>query len=282
MKRPAILVSLVVVASLALVTPALAAAPSNDLYTGRTVISSLPFSDSVDTTQATTDANDTEANTNCGAPATDASVWYELTAAADETIVVDASASSYPVGVIVVTGGPGSFAFVACGFSFPGSAPLPKATGGPLFFPATGGQTYAILAFDPQFDGGGNGGTLGISLSVAPPPPTVSLTVDPTGHFNKVTGSATVTGTVTCTGVADNGTFIDVQLSQKVGRIATVNGFGESAFTCDNTTQRWSVEVFPFSGLFKGGQAASVTVAFACGVVECGSAEVDRSIKLRS
>jgi len=268
MKRLAILVSLVVVASLAFATPALAApAPPNDTYAGRTLIGSLPFTQTLDTTKASTDATDTEANANCGAPATEASVWYSLTASSDGAVIVDVSASSYSAGVIVVTGSPGSFSLVTCG---PGS----------VAFGTVSGETYALLAFDDQ-PGAGNGGTLTISVDEAPPPPTVSLTVDPTGHFNNVTGSATVTGTVLCTGVADF-TFLDVQLSQKVGRVATVSGFGETGFTCDGTTQPWNVEVFPFSGLFKGGKAASVTVAVACGILFCGSDQVTRSISLRS
>src|SRR6266571_4125366 len=201
----------------------------------------------------------------CGFAATDASVWYAFAAASDETIVIDASASTYTVGVIVATGIPGSFSGVACGPFFGGSAPQPKATGGPLVFDALQDVTYAILALDFGEDGV-NGGTLNISVDVAPPPPVVSSTVDATGHFNKVTGSATVSGTVLCTGTADFA-FIDVQLTQKVGRIATVTGFGETGFTCDGTTQPWSVEVFPSSGLFKGGKAASVTVGVACGVL---------------
>jgi len=281
MKRLAVLISLLALSSLALASPALAApAPSNDTFGGATVIGSLPFSDTVDTTKATTDADDAEANASCGAPATDASVWYQLTPDTDESIVVDASGSSYPAGVIVVTGSPGSFSFVACGFFFGGGAPQPKATGGPFVFSVSAGQTYSIVAFDPQFDSGGNGGTLNITVDVAPPPPVVTLTVDPAGHFNK-SGSATVTGTVLCTGIADPG-FIDVQLSQHVGRVATVSGFGETQFTCDGTTQVWSAEVFPFSGLFKGGKATSDSFASACGPFQCGGDEVTRSISLRS
>jgi hypothetical protein len=270
MKRVAVLISLVVVASLAFATPVLAApAPVNDRYSGRVVISLLPFTDSLDTTKATTDATDGEMNPpECGAPATDASVWYELTPAADATVVVDVSPSTYSAGVSVATGSPGSFTFVTCG---PGA----------VLFSALGGETYTILAFDDQLDGAGNGGTLNISVEAAPPPPTVSLTVDPLGHFNSATGSATVTGTVTCTGVADFA-FIDVQLTQNVGRVSTVSGFGETEFTCDGTTQAWSVEVFPSNGLFKGGQASSVTVAFACGFFECGFDEVTRTIRLRA
>jgi hypothetical protein len=280
MKRLAVLISLVAASSLAFATPALALVPSNDAYVGRTGIGALPFTDTVDTTDATTDPDDTEMNLNCGFPATDASVWYEVTAPSDETIVIDASGSTYPVGILVATGSPGTFAGVGCGVSG-GSAPHPDAIGGPAVFHAVAGESYAILAVDPQFDGGGNGGTLSISVDVAPPPPVVSSTVDGTGHFNKVTGSATVTGTVLCTGVADVA-FIDVQLSQNVGRVSTVTGFGETEFTCDGTTQTWSVEVFPFNGLFKGGRAVAMTFAVACGPFECGENDVTRSIRLRA
>ena len=76
MKRAPILISIVALASMGLAAPVLAAAPGSDVYSGRTVIAAVPFSDSMDTTEATTDADDAEANAGCGAPATDASVWY--------------------------------------------------------------------------------------------------------------------------------------------------------------------------------------------------------------
>ena len=157
MKRLAILSSLLMIISLGAATPVLAAAPANDVYAGREPIA-VGDSLTVDTSQATTDADDTELNTGCGAPATDASVWYELTATADTFIAIDVSASTYSAGVAVATGSPGSFEVVACG---------PGAT----VFEAAPGETYAILAFDDQGDGGGNGGTLKIQVAEVPPPP---------------------------------------------------------------------------------------------------------------
>src|ERR1043166_5129045 len=74
--------------------PAWAAPPSNDTFAGAQTIGALPFSATVDTTQATTDADDTAANTNCGAPATAASVWYAFTPAADGGRIVDVSSSN--------------------------------------------------------------------------------------------------------------------------------------------------------------------------------------------
>lgn len=263
MKRFATLVSLLAAASLTFAAPVLAAAPSNDTYLNRTMIGSLPFNASVDTTAATTDGDDLEANAGC-APATDASVWYELTATSDASIIVDVSASNYSAGVVVVTGSPGSFTQVACG---------PGAVG----FSALNGGTYAILAFDDQGDGGGNGGTLNITVDVGPPAPVVDVTVDPAGIFNK-SGSATVSGTVTCNGDAEF-TSIDVQLRQRAGRVF-IDGFGSTQFTCDGTTRPWSVEVVG-NGLFKGGKATATVNAEACGTFVCDDDFVQREISLR-
>src|SRR5947207_8039058 len=94
---------------------AVTSAPSNESFAGAAPINALPFSTTLDTTQATSDAIDEDANAQCGAPATEASVWYSFASAADQTVVADVSASSYSAGVIVVTGSPGAFNVVACG-----------------------------------------------------------------------------------------------------------------------------------------------------------------------
>jgi len=267
MKRFGFLTSLLIAGSLAFAGPVLAAAPTNDTYASRTVIGSIPFSDSVDTTQATTDADDVVPG--CVPPARDASVWYELTAASDRTIEVITKASTYSAGVTVATGSPGSFAFVTCG---PTS----------VTFDASAGVTYAILVFDHQADGGGNGGTLEITVDEVappPPPPVVDVKVDPVGRFNARTGSATITGTISCTGTAD-GASIDVQLRQTVGRFV-ITGFGSVQSLCDGTARAWSVEVIADNGLFKGGRAAAVTSAFAFGPGGFGTDSEEGTVTLR-
>lgn len=266
MKRVAATISALMVFTMAFAAPVLAAAPSNDLYSGRTVIAALPFSETLDTTEATTDADDTELNTNCGAPSTDASVWYELTPTSDVLVLVDVSGSDYPAGVLVGTGSPGSFEIVSCG------------PGGAGFFAETG-VTYAILVIDDQSDGAGNGGTLNITVDEAPPPPSIDVTVDPIGRFNPTTGSATISGTVVCSSDADFA-FVDVELRQQVGRFV-VSGFGGIDVFCDGTEQPWSLEVIGQNGLFKGGRAVAVTFAIACGVFDCGQDFEQQTVQLR-
>ena len=78
---------------------ALAAPPTNDTFPGATAVA-IGFSQALDTTQATTDANDAQLNATCGAPMTDASVWYSL-AGTDSGVIVDVSSSTYSAGVLV-------------------------------------------------------------------------------------------------------------------------------------------------------------------------------------
>jgi hypothetical protein len=264
MRYMAIPSSMALLLSLAFATPAFAAAPTNDAYAGRTVIPSLPYTATLDTSEATTDAADVELN-ECGAPATDASVWYEFTAPVDMAVLVDVSASDYSAGVFVATGEPGAFGPIeTCG---PGAA---------SFF-AVGGTRYVVLVIDDQGDGGGNGGILELSVSEPPPPPMVDVTVEPTARFDSRTGSATLSGTLTC----DEGAvgFVEISLNQSVGRF-TISGSGWVEMPCDRTAQAWTAEIVGSTGLFKGGRAEATVVAWACDF-DCGVDVEETTVRLR-
>lgn len=260
-------------ASLALVLSAigastlttLAAAPANDVSSGATLVTP-GFSETLDTTEATTDAEDAQLNSSCGAPATDASVWYQLEGT-DEGMIVDVSQSNYSAGVLVGVGTPGNLTTVACG---PGTV---------IFF-AGAGTTYYILAIDDQFDGGGNGGSLSISFNPFPPPPTVDITVDRFGRVNPRTGVATITGIYTCTNASFIQAFGDAR--QDAGRFTILGNFSFFADnTCDGAPHSWAAEVYPQSGKFAGGKAMTVTFAFACGAFECSSGYTEQKVILQ-
>ena len=241
--------------------PAQAAAPSNDLYAGRVAVGAVPFTQSVDTTEATTDADDADLNANCGAPATDASVWYEFTPSADGDYLVGLSAD-YSAGAIVASGGPGAWQVEGC---------APEAVG----FSATAGTTYTILVFDDQEDGAGNGGHVDVTVDVAPPAPDISITVDPKAAFTR-SGAIVLTGSVSCSA----GAFasVEAQVTQVVGRLK-INGYGYTEIDCgDGSTQRWSMEVAGDNGVFRGGKAATVSFGFACGAFDCGVSYVEQKV----
>jgi hypothetical protein len=259
-----------VIAALAIVavtgSPAFAAAPANDVFSGAEVVGGLPFAVSLDTTEATTDADDAELNVSCGAPAMDASVWYAFTPDTDEAYFADVSASNYGAGVFVATGAPGSFAVMACG---PGGAA----------WQGTAGVTYYILVMDDQQDGGGNGGQMELTIDVAPPPPALEVTVDPTAQFDSKTGSALLSGTMMCGETADFA-FLEAQLTQRVGRVL-IRGYGATEVECDGTTRPWTIEVIGDNGLFKGGKSATATFAAACGGIFCSEYFNESTIQLK-
>lgn len=247
------------------VPAAFAAAPANDVFTGATV-ASIGFSESLNTTEATTDADDAQLNSTCGAPATDASVWYAMDGT-DQNVVVDVSGSDYSAGVLVGVGTEGNLSIIACG---------PGAVG---FF-AVAGTTYYILAIDDQTNGDGlNGGTLNISFNEISSP-SLNITVNPYGKVNTRTGVATISGKYSCT-ASD---FIDVlvDVRQPVGRFVIL-GSGEffDFSTCDGTTRTWSAQIYPTNGKFAGGKTATVTIAYACGPFDCAYGYVEQKVTLR-
>jgi hypothetical protein len=241
------------------------AQPANDTPAGATVISTLPFDDSVVIDEATTDALDATLNEQCGAPATEGSVWYRFDATADGALIFDVSGSSFTAGALATLGDPANGIVLTCG---------PDT----ISFDVVAGESFFVMAFSdtPEV----TTGTLVVHVEEAPPPPEVDVTVDPIGTFTNA-GSAIITGTVTCTSDEPvEFTFIDVEVRQRVGRF-TIIGFGSTDFICDGTTQTWAVEVFGESGQFRGGHAVSVTFAVACGTFTCGEDFEETTVRLR-
>jgi hypothetical protein len=244
--------------------PASAAPPSNDTIGAATPITTIPFTDTVDTTEATTDDEDAAVNTNCGAPATNGSVWYQLEASAF-AYLVDVSQSDFTAGVIVATGQPGALELVNCG---------PSA----IAFEAVSGQTYYIMAFsdDPAVVGG----QLALSVTEAEPAPKVSMTVNDTGTVNRKSGTATVSGTYTCIGTADQ-VVLQGRLQQEQANEVQVGGnFDVLGLTCDGTGE-WSIEVTSEEGRFKRGAAATIALTAGCNALGCNVYETLEVVRLR-
>jgi hypothetical protein len=245
-------------------TPASAAPPTNDAFAGATA-ATLGFTETIDTSEATTDADDAQLNESCGAPATDASVWYAFTTAVDTNVVVDVSQSDYSAGVLVGTGTQGNLFTVSC---------APGSTG---FF-AESGTTYYVLAIDDQEDGAGNGGTLVISFSEVVPIE-MTVTIDSTGRLNRQTNEVTVSGTLTCN--QSLGVELSVRVRQRAGRLI-INGDGFSFVECDDSGPfAWEVVTEEADGIFVSGKATVQVFAFACNNFDCVEVEESTTIRLR-
>jgi hypothetical protein len=138
-------------AAVAFTLPATAEAspPTNDDFDAATVVSSLPFLDSRDTTGATAAADDP---TDCFG-ITPASVWYSFTPTSDVTVEVEPYGSDYDTILAAYTGTRGNLTPYTLGLPCTDDNRL--LFQGPLALPLSAGTTYyiAVYAFPPSTGG---------------------------------------------------------------------------------------------------------------------------------
>jgi PKD repeat protein len=151
---------------LMIVLPARAAPPANDDFYAATNITSLPFSEGINTSEATSTPDDPYPTCNYPPNHTrEATVWYQFIPPETQFVTAIAASNDYNNVLAVYTGAPGSFQQIACDI-----------LGHPVTLQAESGNTYyfMVAAMEPSPypdpSGGGYGGWLNFSLSAAPPP----------------------------------------------------------------------------------------------------------------
>lgn len=236
-----------------------AAPPDNDVPTGATPIH---LGDRVeeDTTQATTDASDATFNQECGAPETNASVWYTYTPSKSRDIVLDSTQSSYETGLMLFKGTPTADSLMDC-------------EQGSIGDHVQAGTTYYIMAFS---DNDVNGGDLVLTLLNAPIP-RVHMKMSKHGlAFHD--GAAKIHGTYTCF----NGEFADIEghIKQRAGRLK-IQADSDTEARCDGQTHHWTMRLVSPVGTYVHGRVSARAMIFACGYVECRSHEVKHHVHLK-
>jgi hypothetical protein len=239
--------------------PASAAPPGNDEPQGAVV---LHLGDRVvqNTSEATTNAQDEALNANCGAPATNASVWYKYSPHVDRNVVLDATASSYSSGMLIFKGTPTARSLVTCG---PGSVVLR----------ARAGKTYNIMVIS---DTNVNGGKLVLMLKKAPPPPRVHVSVAGRGLAFRG-GAARIHGTYFCT--RGEFTALSGHLFQRAGRLK-IQADSEKRIRCDARRHHWSLRLVSPIGTYARGHAVANVRITACGLLACRQDTARRHIFL--
>ena len=171
-----------VAAALALgAQPALAQPPPNDDFDNAIVITSLPFQDTQDTTEATTAPDDPEC---VGQGPT---VWYRFTPSADASIVAHTAGSDYDTTLSAYTGTRGSLTQIACNDDAIGLQSR-------IQLDVTAGTTYHFMVGSFA---SGPGGNLVFSVEELPPPMELAVDLARNGTVNRA-GVATLRGTLTC------------------------------------------------------------------------------------
>lgn len=222
--------------------PAFAAPPDNDDFDAATPVPTLPFTDTEDTTEATTAADDPDCFGNGH------SVWYEFTPSENLTVGATTSGSDYDTTLSAYTGTRGSLNQVACNDDSDGLQSR-------ILFEATAGTTYWLMVASCC---GGPGGQLVLNVTEAPPPLTLGLSIRSTGTVSR-SGVATVHGTVTCSRPAE----VDLVGSLRQAKRRSVSlGYSSTSVSCEGT-ESWSIRVIGETGPFSPGTARARVTASA-------------------
>jgi hypothetical protein len=227
--------------------PAAAGAPpGNDDFDDAVVISSLPFSHTVDTREATGPADDP----NCvGRGAT---VWYSFTPASDVIVAANTFGSNYDTTLSVYTGSSGALTQITC------NDDAVDGLQSRLAFAAQAGVTYHIMAGSWN---SGPGGDLHLLVEEAEPPQ-ASVTLDPTGWVLPFVGWAVVKGTYRCSNELDNAD-LEGELEQNLPG-GTVSGDFAQGPDCDGLPHSWDAIVLPENGRFARGRVNVFVSLEAC------------------
>jgi hypothetical protein len=250
-----------------------AVAPANDDIASPTVIGSLPFTASTDTSGATVGATDPG---YCFGPEfgqDPASVWYAYTSTETGPLLATTFGSDYDTTLYVATAdGAGGVIILGCSDDT-------RSQQSAVRFDAVAGETYLFSAASSPF-GGSTGGSLVFNLDVGPPAQAVELHVDPVGSFNGY-GIATIRGTVSCAAPAPLGSIVIVELAQRVGS----RDLSGTAFLdvegCPADAIPFQAEVTSPYGKYRGGHATAQVIFAACSDFECGSETIDLRVSLR-
>jgi hypothetical protein len=246
---------------LVLPASAFAAAPANDDVTAATAISALPFTDTVDTSEATAAAGDLD----CSGLEDTHTVWYAITPTTDMLLGLRTEPQfTAEVSTSVASGSPGSLSFLQCSFASTQT------------LAAKAGTTYYIQLASAGTDPGGL-----ISFSVVPVDPvTVTLGLDETGRIDGAV--ITVSGTLGCSRPLPPGSEVVVQ-----GTLEQRSATGwlvpfHSVVGCPETPLRWQTTVQVLAGTFVRGKATLTATAFACDAFTCAPNDTESArIRLR-
>jgi hypothetical protein len=247
-----------------------AAGPANDSSRKPIVIGSIPYTNTQDTSGATSSHSDPG---NCIDPSfgpDPATIWYEYTATETGPLGATTFGSDYDTTLYVGTPARGGgIDVIACGDD---SRTLQST----VRFDATASVTYLFMASASPF-GGGQGGNLVFNLDVGPVAQVVDLTFDPVGSMSGT--DVIFHGTVSCTAPTDLGSLVITELVQTDGNEAAGTGFVDVP-GCPGSELPYEMRVPNDIGRFRPGEATAQFQYHACNTFECGAKTIDATVQI--
>ena len=220
--------------------PALAASPRNDTEAGAVVVNAVPFTHTVDTSEATRDGP-----TICSRRA---SVFYRFTPTEDLHVQVDLLGSDFDTALGIYTrDAAGKVERVGCNhYRFGGTAGLRVR--------AVAGTTYFLMASSDY----GSGGNLVLTVTeVSDQALEYTVEVTSQGTVDPSTGIATISGTVTCNErsfVYEEGTLRQLRNGIFVAR----GGWYAYTWCIPETPTPWTIEIDTDTSVVFGSGPATV------------------------
>jgi hypothetical protein len=253
------------------VTPVAADAPGNDSIRSPIVIGSIPYTNSQNTSEATSSATDPGACLDPSVGRDSATVWYSYAATTSGPLGATTFGSDYDTTLYVGTLKGSRLQVVACGDD---SRTLQSTAR----FDAVAGTTYFFMVGRSVFDSGGPGTTLVFNLDVGPVAQVVDLVVDPVGSV--VGTDATFRGTVSCSAPTDLGSLVIAELTQIVdGKNNAGTGFLDVP-GCPGTEIPFEIRVPSEIGRFRPGEGTAQFIYAACNTFECANETIDVIVTL--
>jgi len=240
---------------------ALAGAPANDEVANAVDVPSLPFTHSVDITEATPAPEDLQ----CGTLPGDHTVWYKITPSSEARIGIHIETEVQELSMSIFAGSPGSLIMLYCSYSYDNALEVHV------------GTTYYIQLATCC---GAAGGPVTITMQEVQDLAT-ELRVEPRGQIDG-TGLVEIRGKVRCDRQTPAGSELVVQgtLTQgdADGWLVPVH-FGNG---CSERWMSWSTTVQLLSAdEFVAGKAALRATVFACGEFDTCAEPVTKRADVR-
>jgi hypothetical protein len=273
--RALTIAGLLVLSGVSAVPVAAAEPPANDSIATPTVVDTFPYSDTIDTSGATTGATDPGTCDAAEFGPDFATVWYSWTAPQSGPIAAMTWGSNYDSTIQVGTAnGSGGIDVLACNNDT-------RALQAAVRFDAVAGQTYLIVIGSSPWDTWQIGGELVFTLDVGPDAQAADATINPHGTFSK--GTVSFTGTVSCAAVADLSSLLVLELSQFAGgrEIAAGTAFLDIE-GCPGDEIPFEIEVPATFGGFHPGAGTAQLLWFACTHFECANKVIDLEVTIQA
>jgi hypothetical protein len=240
---------------------ALAGAPANDDIANAIDVTGLPFTETVDITDATQAADDL----HCGTLPDGNTVWYKITPSVDTRIGFHIDTSVQELSISIGTGSPGSLSLWQCSFA-PNDV-----------LDAVGGTTYYIQLATCC---GAVGGSVSVTMQEVAHL-SADIRIDHRGQIDSA-GLVEVSGKVRCNRATPHGSGLTVQglLSQ-----GNADGWLVPVHFSNGCSERWmswstTVQLLSADG-FDPGRAALEATVFACDEFDTCAEPVTKSRGVR-